>query len=40
MGTPVEATIDPKTGDVTVNEDVIVRNSALPRLLQLVRATG
>ena len=27
-GNPVEATIDPKTGDVTVNEDVIVRNSA------------
>lgn len=27
-GQPVEAKVDPKTGDVTVNEDVVVRNSA------------
>ena len=24
-GKPVEASVDPKTGDVTVNEDVVVR---------------
>ena len=27
IGKPVEATVDPTTGDITVNEDVIVRNS-------------
>lgn len=26
-GKPVEASVDPKTGDVTVNEDVVVRYS-------------